>query len=102
MVVKIQAMALKDECLKVFVTVKMQETSRVVFEIRQTLSSACFGVCLAYQLIGLACYGGGQLLCGSLSAYLLAVRSSGVAAPAVAALDFVFLLVSPTSLQFLE
>ena len=85
--VKIQATALKDECLKVFVTLKMQETSQVVIEIHRTLSSACFGVCLVYQLIGLACYGGGQLLCGS---YLLAVRSSGVAAPAVAAVDFVF------------
>ena len=102
MVVKIQAMALKDKCLKLFVTVKMQETSRVVFKTCQTPSSACFGVCLVYQLIGLACCGGGQPHCGSLSAYLFAVRSSGVAAPAVAALDFVFLLVSPTSLQFLE
>lgn len=100
--VKIQATALKDKCLKVFVTVKMQATSRVVFEIRHTLSSACFGVCLAYQLIGLACYEGGQPLCGSLSAYLFAVRSSGVAAPAVAVLDFVFLPVLPTLLQFFE
>ena len=74
--VKIQATVLKDNCLKVFVTVKMQDTSQVVFEIHRTLSSAYSTVCLAYQLVGLACYGGGQLLCGSLSAYLLAIRSS--------------------------
>ena len=93
---KIQATTLKDECLKVFVTLKMQETSQVVIEIHQTLSSAYFGVCL---LIGLACYEGGQLLCGS---YLLAVRSSGVAAPAVAALHFVFPPALPTLLRFFE
>ena len=58
---KIQATALKDECLKVFVTVKIQETSQVVFEIQWTLSSACFGVCLVYHLISLAYYVGGQL-----------------------------------------
>lgn len=45
---------------------------------------------------------GRQPLCGSLSAYLFAVRSSGVAVPAVAVLDFVFLPVSPTLLQFFE
>ena len=96
---KIQATVLKDECSKVFVTVKMQETSQVVLKIHRTLSSAYFGVCLVYQLIGLVCYGGGQLLCGSLPPYL---RSSGIAAPAVAALDCVFLPASPAVLQYFE
>ena len=82
-----------------FATVKMQETSQMLIEIHWTLSSACFGVCLVYKLIGLACYGGGQLLCRS---YLLAVRSSGVAIPAAAAVDFVFPPASPTLLQFFE
>ena len=72
----------------------------MVIEIHWTLSSACFGVCVVYQLIGLACYGGGQLLCGTLSTYLLAVRV--VAAPAVTAVDFVFPPASPTLLRFFE
>ena len=75
------------------VTVKVQETSQVVFEIHRTLSSACFGVWLVYQSANWSC-----LLwkwANSLWIYICLFacckpRSSGVAAPAVAALDFVF------------